>query len=175
MSGSGKSVLAKHILTHKKECRTVLYYFCNNRQRANENASSALSALIKQLVDTHIELLDEALDSARSTDQHAFLREDVSRWSFDRLWEIFEILFRKTKLRKIWIFIDALDECEHESAKRLLKRLLSLFENPGEIRLMLLVTSRNDMDISPLLSRISADKKLSLHLHAKLLHGDIVQ
>ncbi|OAA71126.1 pfs domain-containing protein [Akanthomyces lecanii RCEF 1005] len=140
--GTGKSTLAIY-LTDKlsidfsaTDGKTLAYFFCDSAFNTRRTATSVVRGLLLQLIQQHPPLLSYVLP--KYNERKAKLFE-----SFDALWAIFiSAAADRTSGRKYCI-IDALDECDDESQKTLLRQLRETFhspETPPNIRF--LVTSR---------------------------------
>ncbi|KAI5778473.1 hypothetical protein EDC01DRAFT_674436 [Geopyxis carbonaria] len=170
---SGKSVLAKKILqqlsntTEKELAGTTLtmYYFCNNRQRPEESASNFLKAFIHQFFhcnegNPRFEDLVENCSVLKAMDLGDLGEKDF-QFSLKSLWKMFKTTVRISGLQKIFIVLDALDECERSSALYFVSRLpklmnmnSSLGPSEGPI-LKLFMTSRIENEISEELAECS--------------------
>ncbi|KAF8243144.1 hypothetical protein K440DRAFT_637762 [Wilcoxina mikolae CBS 423.85] len=116
-----KSVLGRHLKTVVKPkelgSREILYYFCNNRRRGTkERADSILRALLHQLLTRKPYILDSIFESDAVLDSSSF-QSDSWEWSTQRLWGIFSTATRNSGLQELVMIIDALDECERDSAQ----------------------------------------------------------
>lgn len=189
--GSGKSVLAKSILEsqiesyqpkggeniktqhqHQHPHSETLYYFCNNRKRGkDETGGSILRALIHQFAKSWPRLVDSVLEGHAATDSHGFLHDVAFEWSLKRLWEIFKTLVGESCLDKVFVVIDALDECERTSTEDLLFMLPDIMQSEEKTpEIKILLTSRTEDHIEEAL----LDQALSLPLRPELLEGDMV-
>ena len=147
-AGSGKSVLAKLILeTLGTECegiagKQVLYYFCNNRNRPDENASFIVTFFIHQLLSDRQSLIDRVLKDTGIT-YILSSSKSPSPWSFESLWSIFETALNSSKLDEIYCVIDGLDESDRASTREFLSRLPGLLRRvPARRSLKFVLTSR---------------------------------
>lgn len=121
-SGLGKTTLLAHVVWQLRNLPTafnsnelVLYSFCE--AHINDDGGDIISVLIHQLLTTVPKLRNFAsetvqqYDSAiRSTD-----RPEPKRMPTARLWRLLCDLIRKSKLRRVFLVIDALDECNKSS------------------------------------------------------------
>ncbi|KAI9862990.1 MAG: hypothetical protein M1813_004163 [Trichoglossum hirsutum] len=154
--GQGKTVLSKFLLNHwnhhppnSQSNAKIIYFFCYDQDEGFRTATSILRSLIKQLL-TNSNLLHHMSDT--------FDTGSFSPDSEDSLWEILQSMFGDSSLCAIYCIVDALDECDEGSRKRLLGRITRLIQTSAQKRkrgpiLKLLITSRPIMDISVMLSR----------------------
>jgi len=127
--GCGKSVLTKHVLKSIRRELTsppyfddqvvVLFYFCSRVNRPAESATILLGSLIYQLLVRQSFLFRSILQQTEILDS-SHLSGNSSSWSLPSLWKIFIILLAASPHSTVYIFIDALDECDHESTEKLL-------------------------------------------------------
>ena len=148
-SGSGKSVLAKHISRHchETEFAKTLSFYC--RGVAGEcYAFRIVEAFLYQLLSFDSQLyqyvpvkyrnLDEALKKDQANDNASLMR-------LEDLWEILTNLIYHARFPKLYAFIDGLDECEHSSKEALLILLERLFnkvasQGAGAVNVKICVT-----------------------------------
>src|SRR5436190_20531841 len=145
-TGSGKSVLAKHVWkrlskevsdSQENNLCVVLYYCCDRRTRSDETASSILSALIHQFLLQRPSIFGAAVARSELMQTHSFSAGPMT-WTLDSLWSIFKAIVINSHLQTIYCVIDALDECEQESMEMFLSWLPDLLDqdiNGGTIKL----------------------------------------
>jgi hypothetical protein len=135
--GAGKTMAAAIAIEHL--CRTaqadvgLAYLFCNYKSQVNQTAHSLLSALLKQLVQSRIDITPPVTNLY---DHHS---KQKSRPSTD---EIFTALLTIcSNHAKVYIVVDALDECTDQNRTRsqLIEKLREL-QTRTNVRL--LFTSR---------------------------------
>lgn len=141
--GAGKTMISAiaidhlHKVAYSDRCG-VAHVFCNYKSQSEQNTTSILSAILKQLVQAN----PSAAEAASSLYQrHCHLG---TRPSLD---DIFGAL--KTAMKtfiKVYVVVDALDECSDRDGTRgqLLAKLRDL-QHGFDLRLM--VTSRSSPDI----------------------------
>ncbi|KAI9763914.1 MAG: hypothetical protein M1840_009026 [Geoglossum simile] len=154
--GQGKTVLSKFLLNHwdrhppnSQRDTKIIYFFCYNQDEGFRTAISILRSLIKQLLTTS-SLLHHMSDT--------FNTGSFSADSEDSLWEILQLMFGDSSLNNIYCVVDAFDECDEGSRKRLLGRITRLIRTSVRKRkrapiMKLLITSRPVMDIATELSQ----------------------
>ncbi|KAJ9607047.1 hypothetical protein H2200_008119 [Cladophialophora chaetospira] len=148
--GCGKSVLARSLVDNElrnSDQQTVCYFFFKEYEE-QDNAATALCALLHQLFSQQPRLISHAIPAwEKSGDKVA--KEEAE------LWHILLAAARVNKTHRVICVLDALDECR-SSDRRWLIEMLSRFHahasashtscQPG--RLKFLVTSRPYDDIS---------------------------
>ena len=112
--GSGKSVLAKSLLTDLPNWRptTVCAYFFKDNGRGQNAANTALCRILSELFREHPELID-----CINTKVENMLSEEV-RCRFDLLWNLLEEATRECDPGCFTIVLDGFDECEPDSANK---------------------------------------------------------
>lgn len=185
-SGSGKSVLAKHISRHCREtesAKTLTFYF---RGVAGEcYAFRIIEAFLYQLLSLdsklyqHVPVKYRNLDETLKNDQ---ANDNASLMRLEDLWEILTHLIYHARFPKLYAFIDGLDECERSSKEALLILLERLFnkvasQGAGTVNIKICVTCR------PLGSNLESlhqsiylrDHPAGEYSNAELLDQDIEQ
>jgi hypothetical protein len=165
--GKGKTMLISGILDEMspltklrdKEATTLLsYFFCQATDNRINNASAALRGLIYLLIDQHPLLISHV----RKKYDHAgkALFEDTNAWV--ALSEIFTSILQDTRLKSIYLIIDALDECTVN-----LSQLLDLISQTASTspRAKWIVSSRNEPNIEARLRVDDTQMRLSLELN----------
>ncbi|KAI9766642.1 MAG: hypothetical protein M1839_004797 [Geoglossum umbratile] len=170
--GQGKTVLSKFLPNHwdhhppnSQSDAKVIYFFCYDQDERLRTATSILRSLIKQLLTTS------------RLSQH--MSDTFNAGSFyvdseDSLWEILQSMFSDSSLCAIYCVVDALDECDEGSRKRLLGRITRLVQTLVQKRkrvpiLKLLITSRPVMDIAVELNRFPCIDLKANHDDLKLV------
>ena len=127
-AGCGKTILTNFLVQHlvHQEQRhldnyssaLVCSFFCARDRKAQHDVHSLLRDLIRQLLISSKEIIHE-LKALFGSTRHEY---DPS---FETLWRIFERLIQMVPRQCIYIAIDALDECEERSKRRLLSNFTS--------------------------------------------------
>lgn len=144
MPGAGKTMLAAvtvdHLVTSVRTSATgVAWLYCSYKSRTEQNVEALLEAILQQLVLANT---PGVVQLARQLQQHHNTRG--SRPTKDELLKTLKA--SATQLTKLYIIIDALDECAIENGtRRQLSDCLGQMRNSTDIRLM--VTSRHIPDI----------------------------
>ncbi|KAL7894112.1 hypothetical protein HDV64DRAFT_260777 [Trichoderma sp. TUCIM 5745] len=140
--GTGKSTMAIFLTEELpkrffvEDGETLLYFFCDSSFEQRKTATSIIRGLLYQLIQQHSQLLDYLLPKFNDRGAELFR-------SFDALWAIFIAAAADRDTGQKYCIVDALDECDLESQKILLRQLQETFQNqeaPSNIRF--LVTSR---------------------------------
>lgn len=175
--GMGKSMILTFLIEGLTDRLTVtpdmvmVYHFCDNRNQSSNNAEAVVRQILFQLFQQrpkHFNILQKAYDIAG-----AKLFAD-----FEKLWEILlEVLAMYVKdypHSEVFILIDALDECNEKSRKKLLPCLQKLAESDLEVRLFF--TCRPEDDIERTYKQKGADpiKTLSCIMDTNDIHNDLM-
>ncbi|CAG9984807.1 unnamed protein product [Clonostachys byssicola] len=109
----------------------ALFFFCDNKVETRNTGSSILRGLIYQLIQYRKELVRIPLQQWK-------IQANVfsSANSFQSLWGIFEDIIEYLPDTKVYCLIDALDECEKESALLVLKNFSKLIEAKSTVKLI---------------------------------------
>lgn len=144
--GCGKSVLAKFLVTHLRvpvfgyeRPRVVVHFFFKDDNEGQRSAVFALRAVLHQIFSDDRALLRHAFQDYES--KGAAMVDD-----FDSLWEILWQVAVDPAAKDLILILDALDECETESQRRLLQGLRKWFSSDKNARpfLKIIVLSRPD-------------------------------
>ncbi|KAG8532994.1 uncharacterized protein KY384_001776 [Bacidia gigantensis] len=140
-AGKGKTMISvcliQELSQSKEESEVVTYFFCQNNNIELNTIASILKGLIRRLVDQQHELKSSLLERW-DTDNECF-REDMTSWQV--LWYVFLEILEKCQCTKVYVLIDALDECQGQDMADLLKRLVrSGLQWPSKVKWLL--TSR---------------------------------
>jgi protein SERAC1 len=128
-AGCGKSVAAKHLFEHHKSRRNVCYFFFKDGFEYQNNAQSALSAILHQIYCFQPSLLKHAMAKHDTTPKRTFKQ-------FACLQSMLMSTIEDESFRDTLCIIDGLDECEPKSRDLLVKCLATYFtipvqSNPG--------------------------------------------
>src|SRR3984957_6183603 len=148
-----RSIVVNHLqkLSEENDSVATTFIYCNYKEQAEQTVSNLVASLLRQIVQDRRAVSD---DVKSFFERH---RRQTSRPTLDQLTDV---LISEIQTRsKVFIVVDALDECREDDATRalLLKVLRSL---PPQVNLM--VTSRNLLSIG----RDSEGAK-RLHIRAK--------
>ncbi|KAN0072061.1 hypothetical protein V8E54_009790 [Elaphomyces granulatus] len=153
--GTGKTVLAAFLVdelesaTRKTPDMAFAYFFCDNKDENRKSAMSILRSFISQLL--------------RQTGLFQHVEDDFKQKNdflanFDALWRIITSILRDSRSGKVFLLIDALDECDEGSRKGLLRALKTLFKSSDiamKFKLKIVLTCRREDDIQAKLNQCS--------------------
>lgn len=129
-SGSGKTTLSSYITEHMglklKSTRAdpiVCCFFCNEGIEDQRDANAILRSLIFQILIERRDLIRHAKFTIDYDKDGTHLLK-----SYNRLWSIFNNLICDSQLGQVSIIIDAVDECEKTSRKRLIGSIAKLID-----------------------------------------------
>jgi len=154
--GAGKTMIAAIAIDHLYQKTLsddigITYLFCNYKVQTDQNASSLLAALLKQLVQSRPDI---ATPVTRMYEDHSKRR---SRPSFDEIFKALQSIC--SSYTAVYIIVDALDECANRDGAR--DRLIDkLRELQGRVDVRLLFTSRF---ISEITQKFELDLTLEVH------------
>lgn len=143
------------------ESNTVTYFFCQNADNELNTLQSIIKGLILKLANQRTEL-KESLRRRWNT-KHDRFNEDVTSWR--TLWNIlFEMLDRCNS--KVYIIVDALDECQDNGIADFLKLIVrNGLDQPANIKWLL--TSRPFDSAERVLLAGHDQLQISLELNSK--------
>jgi Cdc6-like AAA superfamily ATPase len=146
--GAGKTIIAAIVIEHLKTLQSssvgVAYVYCNYKAQQEQDSTSLLAAILKQLVQAQpslVELVEQ------------LLQQHVNRGTKPSSDEMFEALRSVLAIYStVHVVIDALDECrDHDGTRR--QFLSNLRTLQAETDLSLMTTSRFIPDIVDEFSR----------------------
>ncbi|KAK6527709.1 hypothetical protein TWF694_004689 [Orbilia ellipsospora] len=160
--------LAELLTLPSKINTTVVYFFCQNADYQLNNIEAVIKGLILQLVDQHIDL-KESLRRRWDTQNERFY-ENLSTWR--QLWDVFLEILERCKSQRVYVIIDALDECQDNSKMEefLTSIIRTGLDNPLKIKWLL--TSR-PLDAERRLQPGSDQLLLSLDLNLTNVSGAV--
>ncbi|PGH06950.1 hypothetical protein AJ80_08082 [Polytolypa hystricis UAMH7299] len=140
-AGKGKTMLSigliEQLARAQDESTVVIYSFCQNADYELNTLEAILKGLILQLANQQTEL-KESLRRRWDTIQESF-SEDVTSWQ--SLWNILFEMLARCKYSRVYMVVDALDECQDGDVVDFLKSIVRKgLDHPGKIKWML--TSR---------------------------------
>ena len=163
--GCGKSVLSKclvdeDIISGNLSTSIVCYFFFKDGQEGQMTAANAMSAITHQILSRY----SDAALMAHSLERFRKHGEKLAEM-FSELWSNLLQSARDPIPGEIVCILDALDECQPNERQQLLNALIEFysqldFESNANIRLKLLITSRQDLSIENRLTKLK--KSVSL-------------
>jgi Cdc6-like AAA superfamily ATPase len=129
--GAGKTILTSIVVEHLEgryeddDSVGIAYLYCNFRRQQEQNPSDLLASLLKQLMQGHISLPE---DAKRLYERHKRKR---TRPSFDEISKVLHAVV--VNYSRTFIIIDALDECQvsDDGRRRFLSEIFILQANTG--------------------------------------------
>ncbi|KAJ5642272.1 G-protein beta WD- 40 repeats containing protein [Penicillium lividum] len=140
-AGKGKTMMSIGLIDElsriQHDSTVVTYFFCQNADTELNTLESILKGLILRLVNQQIELT-ESLRRRWDTKNDRFY-EDVTSWR--HLWNILLEMLDVCTASRIYIIVDALDECQDGGMVDFLKLIVrNGLDNPAKLKWLL--TSR---------------------------------
>ncbi|KAM6516688.1 hypothetical protein FALCPG4_014862 [Fusarium falciforme] len=141
--GSGKSTLLRHVLNNVmaipniRESALILSFFFHDRGTELQRTPFGLfRSLLHQLLRHVPEALTDFVAAFQQRCETVGKPGEKWQWHPHELQRRFESsLLNILKTRPLWLFIDALDECGEENARKLVKEFKSLLERTPSIEL----------------------------------------
>ena len=134
-AGCGKTVLTNFLVQDLVEQERVTSgsgssslicsFFCTRDKEAQHDVRSLLRDLIRQML-TSMKAVVHQIKGLFGSDRHEY---DPS---FETLWRIFERLIHLAPPQQVFVAIDALDECDERSKRRLISRLMEIMATFSE-------------------------------------------
>ena len=169
--GKGKTMLTMAVITelstrleHFDSSNSMLaYFFCDDKDDRTNNAVAILRGLLYQILCQHPKLF--GLLESEYKKQGAELFE--SRNALQTLWRILQSMLLESKLEKVYLIVDAIDECDFDSRTvllRLMEQNLNdrITETVSGSAVKWMLTSRNDASIKEaLLDSLSISLELN--------------
>jgi hypothetical protein len=165
-AGKGKTMLSIGLIERlslpKDDSTVVTYFFCQNADYELNTIEAIIKGLILQLVNQQKEL-KESLRRRWDTVNQRF-DEDVTSWR--TLWNIFLEMLDRCKCRRVYVIVDALDECQDEGMADFLKLIVRTGLNHLS-KIKWLLTSR-PLDSAERELLVESDQvRVSLELNSK--------
>ncbi|KFZ24532.1 hypothetical protein V502_00989 [Pseudogymnoascus sp. VKM F-4520 (FW-2644)] len=140
-AGKGKTMISIGLIERlsrpQYESTVVTYFFCQEADYELKTLEAIIKGLILQLV-TQQKDLKESLQRRWDTTNERF-NEDVTSWR--TLWNIFLEMLSRCKCPRVYVIVDALDECQDDGMADFLKLIVRTgLDQPSKIKWLL--TSR---------------------------------
>ena len=169
--GKGKTMLLIGVVKELQKLKStqdpgLSYFFCQGTDSRLNNATAVLRGLIYQLLVQQQSLISYIREQYDKAGRQLF--EDVN--AFVALSNIFTKMLHDPRLTRVYLVVDALDECESG-----LSELLKLIRNVSisSSRAKWLVSSRNRPEIETELRINDSRVELSLELNAESVSGAV--
>lgn len=165
--GAGKTILASSIINHLKQFHSdevgLAYFYCDYKEPMKQEPSVVLRTLLSQL-STHNPTVSKNIETLYNEQRKDDRTTSLAPPSLDLIRSNFGSLL-ESSFRKVYIVIDALDECQELDC--ILKAILAIVDSLTKVKI--LVTSRED----PLIRDEFTDFP-NLRVKAKHVSEDIV-
>ena len=114
----------------------MTYFFCQNADYELNTIESIIKGLILRLVNQQEQLMVSL--RRRWDTAHRRFEEDITSWRM--LWNIFLEMLDRCQCRRVYVIVDALDECQDEGMAEFFKLIVRTGLQPSKIKWLL--TSR---------------------------------
>jgi hypothetical protein len=137
-AGKGKTMMTIGLIEQlsQDDSLIITYFFCQNADYELNSVKGIIKGLIHQLIRQRkdlLEILQRRWDAA-----HERFNVNTSSWRI--LWDIFLEMINHCKRRRLYVVVDALDECQDEGMAEFLKILVRTGLHHPNVRWLL--TSR---------------------------------
>jgi NACHT domain len=169
--GKGKTMLLIGVIRELQKSihpmGLLSYFFCQGTDSRLNNATAVLRGLMYQLLIQQRCLISHLTEEHNKRGLQLF--EDIN--AFIALSEIFTKMLEDTRLTKLYLIVDALDECDSE----LFQLLDFIVQNAStsSSRVKCLVSSRNQARIEQRLTIKDRKVELSLELDTECVYGAV--
>lgn len=123
-AGKGKTMMSISLIERLSLAQTesvvVTYFFCQNANYELNTLEAIVKGLILRLVKQQPDL-SESLRCRWDAINQRFI-EDLTSWQ--ALWDVFLEMLERCKCEKVYIIVDALDECEDNGMADFLKTIV---------------------------------------------------
>ncbi|KAJ5805509.1 G-protein beta WD- 40 repeats containing protein [Penicillium pulvis] len=142
-AGKGKTMMSIGLIDElsriQHDSTMVTYFFCQNADSELNTLESILKGLILRLVNQQIKLTESLRRRWDTKNDRFHDDEDVTSWR--HLWNIFLEMLDRCTASRIYIIVDALDECQDGGMVDFLKLIVrNGLGNPAKLKWLL--TSR---------------------------------
>jgi ankyrin repeat domain-containing protein 50 len=177
--GSGKSVLARHVIEklrlhrqHSHESAVAYFFFSGRGERIEEETAGMLRAMLYQILHDAPLLFDKIPIMHQFNELKDQNRNGEVEWPLDILKDLFLSLRFQEVIKTFYLIIDSLDESEAEHSAYLvcdILRELCLDSQAAQVecKFKVLLTSRPKTFSETLDGRFENCPRISLELHTK--------
>ena len=145
------------------------YFFCQDTDSRLNNATAVLRGLMYQLLMQQQFLISHLREEYDQAGRQLF--EDIN--AFDALSKIFAKMLGDVHLTKVYLIVDALDECDSGLSQLLDVIVRNASTSSSQVKW--LVSSRNKPDIEERLRIKDSKIELSLELNAECVSGAVAE
>ena len=193
-AGKGKTMMTLSLISRLSQPRDdppiIIYFFCQNADYELNNIVAVIKGLILQLIYQQ-EATKECLRSRWDAAQKRFT-EDLNSWR--NLWRIFWEMIDQCRNARIFIVVDALDECVDDDMAEFLRLIVrNGLDQPGRIKWLLtsrpldiaemeLLTGRDQVQVSLELNSASVSEAVQEYviekvneLDRRVKYGDVLR
>ncbi|KAL2857293.1 hypothetical protein BJY01DRAFT_242364 [Aspergillus pseudoustus] len=137
-AGKGKTMMTICLIEQlsQDDSSIITYFFCQNADYELNSVRGIIKGLIHQLIQQRKDLLE--ILQRRWDATHERFNVNISSWRI--LWDIFLEMINHCKRRRLYVVVDALDECQDEGMAEFLKNLVRTGLHHPNVRWLL--TSR---------------------------------
>ena len=138
-AGKGKTMISISLVERlslvQDKSTVVTYFFCQNADYELNTLESIIKGLILQLVNQQNELKESL--RLRWDTENARFSKDITSWR--TLWDIFLEMLEYCECQRVYVIVDALDECQDGGMADFLKRLVRTgLHRPSKIKWLLI-------------------------------------
>jgi hypothetical protein len=143
-AGKGKTMMTIGLIEQlsQEDSSIITYFFCQNADYQLNSIEGIIRGLIRQLIRQRKELL-QFLESRWDATTAQF-RENVSSWRI--LWDIFSEMITHCGRQRVYVVVDALDECQGEGMAELLRIIVRTGLDYSHVRWLLTSRPLDDAD-----------------------------
>lgn len=143
-AGKGKTMMTIGLVEQLSQDSTsiVTYFFCHDADYELNSISGIIKGLIQQLIRQRRELLE--LLQRRWDATHACYKENISSWRI--LWDIFIEMINHCRRQRVYVVVDALDECRNEGMAEFLRIIVRTGLDYPNVRWLLTSRPLDDAD-----------------------------
>lgn len=143
-AGKGKTMMTIGLVEQlsQDDSSIVVYFFCQNADYELNSIEGIIKGLIQQLIRQRKELLE--LLQRRWDATHACFKENISSWRV--LWDIFLEMINHCMHQKVYVVVDALDECRNEGMAEFLRIIVRTGLDYSNVRWLLTSRPLDDAD-----------------------------
>jgi len=137
-AGKGKTMISIGLIERlslpQDEPTVVVYFFCQNANYKLNTIEAIIKGLILRLVNQQKELKELLRDRWDTVNER--FNEDLTSWR--ALWNILLEMLDRCKSRRVYVIVDALDECQDEGVAEFLKLIVRTgLSYPSKIKWLL--------------------------------------
>ncbi|KAL4786484.1 WD40-repeat-containing domain protein [Aspergillus varians] len=143
-AGKGKTMMTIGLVEQlsQEDSSIVAYFFCQNADYELNSIEGIIKGLILQLIRQRKELLE--LLQHRWDATHARFKENISSWRI--LWDIFLEMINHCMHQRVYVVVDALDECRNEGMAEFLRIIVRTGLDYSNVRWLLTSRPLDDAD-----------------------------